>query len=140
VSAATVHADIRAGLRQSLLAISALPSQKQWEGRAFDIAKGTPFVSESVRPVSSDVRSLGIGGTIAHTINATFTLHYPANNGTTQIEAAAGALMQAMRPGTSVVYGTAKGIIQSAERGPLLQQPDWINCPVTITVVAHTVN
>lgn len=131
---------MRAGLRQALIAITALPAAKQWEGRFADMARGTPFVSESVRPVSSVVRALGLGGTIAHTINATFTLHYPADTGTSQIEAAAGALMQAFRPGTSVVYGTSKGIVQSAERGPLLQQPDWINCPVTITVVAHTVN
>lgn len=140
MSAASVHSNIRAGLRQALLAISGLPSEKQWEGRVSDAAIGKPFVSESVRPVSSVVRAAGLGGTIAHTINATFTLHYPANSGTTQIESSAGALMQAFRPGTSVVYGNSKGTIQSAERGPLLQQPDWINCPVTITVVAYTVN
>lgn len=139
MSAATVHADLRAAVRQLLLAVPNVPDQ-QWEGRAFDATLGVPYVSESFRPLSSDVRALGPGGTISHTVNVSLTLHYPANAGTIAIEQMAGDLLLAFRPGTSLVYGTSKGVVQQVQRGPLLQEPDWINCAVTLTAVAYTVN
>jgi hypothetical protein len=139
MSATNVHADLRAAIRQALLAVQNLPVQ-QWEGRQFNPTVGVPYVSESFRPLASEVRALGPGGTIAHTVNASFTLHYPANTGTLDIEEMAGALLEKFRPGTSLVYGTSKGVVQLVQRGSLVQEPDWINCSVTLSAVAYTVN
>ena len=139
MSASTVHSDLRASIRQSLLTVANLPEQ-QWEGREFTATKGTAYVTESLRPLSSEVRAIGPGGTIAHTVNASFTLHYPANAGTVDIEQMAGVLMLHFCPGTSLVYGSTKGVVQQVQRGSLTQEPDWINCAVTFTAVAYTVN
>lgn len=139
MSAITIHGDMRAASRALVLAIAGLPDQ-QWEGRDYSPTKGTPYVSESFRPIASDVRATGVGGTIAHSMNSSFTLHYPSNAGTLAIEAMAGAIMEAFRPGTALSYSTSSGVVLKAERGPLLQEPDWINCSITINIVAYTSN
>lgn len=137
MSATTVHADLRAAFRAALIAVPNVPAQ-QWEGRNYTPIRGTPYVSESVRPISSEVRAVGPGGTIAHTVNASFTLHYPANEGTLAIEEMAGSLLETFRPGSSLVYGTSKGVVLKTERASLTQEPDWINCAITVTAVAYT--
>lgn len=137
MSATTVHADLRAAFRSALIAIANVPVQ-QWEGRNYNPTRGTPYVSESFRPIASEVRAVGPGGTIAHTVNASFTLHYPANEGTLAIEEMAGSLLETFRPGSSLVYGTSKGVVLKAERSSLTQEPDWINCAITVTAVAYT--
>ena len=91
-------------------------------------------------PVSSVVRATGLGGTIAHTVLATFTLHYPANNGTLDIDTMTGSLLQHFRPGTGLTYGGTSAVVQQAEPAPLQQEPDWLNRSVTITIVGHTSN
>lgn len=139
MSATTVHADLRAAVRQRLLTLNGLPAQA-WEGRTYTPIKGTPYISESVRPISSVVRALGVGGTIAHTITANFQLHYPAGGGTTAIDAMAGNLLEHFRPGTTLVYSESKAVVQQAERTALQQEPDWINCTVIIRFVGYTVN
>ncbi len=139
MSATTIHSDVRAAVRQRLLTLNGLPAQA-WEGRPYTPVKGTPYISESVRPISSVVRALGVGGTIAHTINAAFQLHYPPGVGTSAIDAMAGSLLQHFRPGTGLSYGTSTAVVQQAERTALQQEPDWINCTVIITLVGHTVN
>ncbi len=139
MTAATVHSNIRAAIRQRLLTIPGLPAQA-WEGREFTPVRGTAYLSESFRPLASDVRALGLGGTIAHSINASITLHFPANGGTNPVDAIAGAILAAFRPGTSLVYGGDSGVVQQATRAGLVQEPDWLNCAVTISVVAYTSN
>lgn len=133
----TVHSDLRAALREGLLEIANIPEQ-HWEGRRYQPTKGRPYVSEQFRPISSVPRATGIGGTIAHTCTANFTLHYPADDGTLGIDEMAAKIMDKFSPGSSLAYGTTTAVVMQAERAPLLQEPDWINCTVIITVVAYT--
>jgi hypothetical protein len=139
MSAANYHANIRSGIRQRLQTLPGLIAVA-WEGRTYQPVKGTPFLTEQFRPISSAVRATGVGGTIAHTMTANFTLHYPAGKGTAEIDALAGSLLQHFRPGTSVSYNAASAVVQQAERMALITEPDWINCPVIITLIGHTSN
>lgn len=133
----TVHTDLRAAFREALLTINGLPEQ-HWEGRRYQPTKGKAYVSEQFRPISSVPRATGIGGTIAHTCTGNFNLHYPADEGTVGIDVMAARIMDKFSPGSSVAYGATAGIVMQAERAPLVQEPDWINCAVIITVVAYT--
>lgn len=137
--ATSIHTDIRAAFRTLLQTVGGLP-QVAWEGRNFAPTRGTPFLSETVQPISSIVRAVGIGGTIAHTVNLTATLHYPAAAGTLTIETMAGAIMEALRPGVSLTYGTSSAMIQRVERNPVQQSPDWISVAVVATAVAYSSN
>lgn len=139
MSSLTFHPDLRAGIRQKLQTLSGL-IDVAWEGKIYQPVKGTPFMTEQMRPISSVVRATGLGGVIAHTVTANFTLHYPPGKGTVEIDAIAGALIELFRPGTSVSYNTASAVVQQAERMALFQEPDWINCPVVITFIGHTSN
>jgi hypothetical protein len=112
----------------------------QWEGKTYSPVKGTPWISESQQPVSSVVRALGLGGDIAHTVIAAFSLHYPANAGTNALDAMAGALMDKFRPGTGLSYGGDTATILQVERRSNTQEPDWINGTVIVTMVGHTSN
>lgn len=133
----TVHTDLRAAFRAALLEINGLPEQ-HWEGRKYQPTKGRAYVSEQFRPISSVPRATGIGGTIAHTSTANFTLHYPADDGTLSIDVMAARIMDKFSPGSTLNYEATNAIVMQAERAPLVQEPDWINCAVIITVVAYT--
>lgn len=139
MTVATFHSNIRAAFRQKLLTLANVPAQA-WEGRPFQPVKGTPFVSESVRAISSVVRALGLGGTIAHTVTGNFTFHYPAGKGTNDIDGMVGSTLALFRPGTILSYGNDSATVQQAERTAVSQEPDWINVTVIITAVGHTVN
>ncbi|CAB4122354.1 Protein of unknown function DUF4128 [uncultured Caudovirales phage] len=136
---ATVHSDLRSAFRARLQAINGLPSGRAWEGRSYAPQIGTPFIRESFRPISSTVRAVGIGGLIAHKMTGNLNLFFPAGKGTADVEQAAGLILAAFAPGTSLVYGPSSGVILQAERSPILQEPDWISVPLTITVYAYTV-
>lgn len=133
----TVHTDLRAAFREALLTITGLPEQ-HWEGRRYQPTKGKAYVSEQFRPISSVARATGIGGTIAHTCTGNFTLHYPADEGTLGVDVMAAKIMDKFSPGSSLAYGETTAVVMQAERAPLVQEPDWINCAVIITVVAYT--
>lgn len=139
MTAATFHSDLRAAIRQHLLQLPSLP-QFAWEGKDFTPVKGQPWARESLLPVSSVVTATGRGGVIAHTVNATFQLHYPANEGTTALDAFAGALLDHFSPGTALTYATSSAVIQQAQRMGLAQEADWLNCPVIVTLIGHTSN
>lgn len=111
---------------------------RAWEGMPYAPVRGAPYFSESMRAVSSQVRALGAGGTIAHAMRGALVLYYPAGRGTLSVERMAGAVMKHLKPGTSLVYGTSAGVVTEASRSPLLQEPDWISCPVIVSVAAHT--
>jgi len=139
MSAATFHKDLRSAVRNRLQSLTGLPDVA-WEGREFTPVKGQPYVSESMIPVSSDVMATGLGGYIAHTVTANFTLHYPVNSGTVALESLAGSMMQHFRPGTVVAYGDAAATVQQVERVGLTQEPDWLNGTVIVTMIGHTTN
>lgn len=133
----TVHTDLRAAFRAALLEIKDLPEQ-HWEGRRYQPTKGRAYVSEQFRPISSVPRATGIGGTIAHTCTGNFTLHFPADDGTLGIDEMAAKIMDKFSPGSSLTFADTTAVVMQAERAPLVQEPDWINCAVIITVVAYT--
>ena len=139
MTVSTFFSDIRAGVRDRLLALPNLP-EVHWEGTEYASTVGVPFITEALRPVSSVVTAPGVGGLIAHTVLATFTLHDPTKVGTNALEGAAGALMALFRPGNAVSYGTATAVIQQTERAGATQEPDWINLSVVVTLVGHTTN
>ena len=139
MSAAAFHHNLRAGFRQLLQAIPALPSVA-WEGVVFTPVKGTPWLSESLRPISSIVRGTGRGGYIAHTVTANLNVRVPAGAGTVTLDALAGSILEAFHPGTAVVYGPDAATVLQAERLGNQQEPDWLSAPITLTMIGHTTN
>lgn len=136
----SVHADIRAAFRAALLTIPDLPTEVAWEGRRYTPPAGAPYMRETVTPASSDPRALGRGGTVQHRILCRVQLFYPAGSGTVDIERAAGALLLAMRPGTSLVHEQTSGMVFKAERSQIMPGDDFVNLTVTVTVTAYTAN
>lgn len=136
---ATIHPDLRAACRAKLLATAGLPAAIAWEGEVMEDGFDGPFIREAFRPIFSQRRALGQGGTMQHRCTFNLTLHYPAGEGTLAIETAAGLILQAFAPGLSLTYGTATCLVQSAERMGLGQDPGYLSCPVIITLTAYTV-
>lgn len=137
---ASIHSDIRAAFRQRLQNTAGLPTAFAWEGRPFTPVIGTPFIRESFRPLSSTVRAVGRGGTIAHSMTGNLNIFFPAGKGTKDVDDAAGLILASFAPATSLSYGSSSGTVMQAERSPLLQEPDWISCPIVISILAYTAN
>ena len=68
MSAANYHANIRSGIRQRLQTLPGLIAVA-WEGRTYQPVKGTPFLTEQFRPISSAVRATGVGLPYAVTVS-----------------------------------------------------------------------
>lgn len=137
--AATIHADMRAALREKLLTLPDLP-EISWEGREYADQVGIPFIREQFRPIYSRVSAVGYGSTIEHRMTGNFTLFYPAKKGTTALDAMAGAIFTLFLPGQSLVYGGSAGTIMNTERNGAVQEPKWLSCTVTVTITAYTAN
>ena len=136
----TVEADIRSAFREALLSIPTLPAARKWEGKPYQPILGTPFIAESVRPVTSRVRALGRGGNIEHRFLCIVNLHFPDGRGTADIDALAGLIRQRLAPASPLAYnGTAAHILRT-ETGPLIEAPDWLTKPVITTVSVYTTN
>ena len=135
----TFHANIRAGVRTRLLTLSGLPPVA-WENRDFAPVIGTPYISETLRNNQSRVRALGRGGNQSHQLIQSLSLCFPANSGTNALDALAGQLLKLFEPGTSIAFGGDTAMVQEAERMGLVTQPDWINCPIIVTMVGYTAN
>lgn len=134
----TVHQDVRAAIRQILTGLSGIPSEFAWEGEKFTPTTGTAFLQEQLRPISSKGRGIGNGGLIEHIMTSNLVLFYPTGKGTLAIENAAAALMSSFARSTNLTYGTTSCRVMDAERAPLVQEPDWISCPVIVTINAFT--
>jgi uncharacterized protein YjlB len=139
MTAATLHLDMRAAFRSKLLAFPDLP-MVAWEGKVFNDELGKPFIREQFRAITSNVRALGPGGTIAHRMTGNLLLFFPAGNGTVEIDTMAGLLLDHFAPGQSLAYGSSAGTIMNTERAALLQEPNWLSCPITISITAYTAN
>jgi hypothetical protein len=139
MTVATLHPDLRAGVRAVLATCVGLPTGRAWEGRSYYPDPKTAFLEELLRPISSEHRSLGPGGTVQHLTTSNLTLRYPAGAGTLAVEAAAGALLAAFQPGRRITYGSTVGIVQRAERRPLIGETDWLSCTVIVSILAWTV-
>ena len=86
------------------------------------------------------MRAVGRGGTIQHRMTGNLSVFWPAGRGVLDVERSAGLLLAAFAPGTTLAYDTSTGVVLQAERAPLVQEPDWVSCPVTITINAYTAN
>lgn len=138
-TAASIHADMRAGFREKLLSLPDLP-EVAWEGREYADKIGTPFIREQFRPVYSRISAVGYGSTLEHKMTGNLTLFYPTKRGTVPIDEMAGALFTLFLPGQSIVYGECAGTISNTERSALTQEPNWLSCTVTVTITAFTAN
>lgn len=133
------HADLRAGLRQSMLTIVGLPAAA-WEGWAYTPKVGTPYFSEAMVPLYGQVRGLGAGGYTEHGVDINYTLHYPTNGGTNSIDAMAAKILGLFLPGTPLNYGTVSAWVSRAEKAGNQQDADWISVTVSVTLIGHTTN
>jgi hypothetical protein len=137
---ATLHSDIRAAFRAKLQTVSGLPSTIEWEGKEANPSVDQPYMRETVTPIFSDPRALGRGGTIQHRILCRAKLFFPSDNGTLAIETAAGKLLEAFPPGSSLVYGATSGMVFKTETSGLITETAFISLTVTITVTAYSAN
>lgn len=136
---ATLHPDMRAAFRQAVLAISGIPQEWAWEGKPYTARDGVPFIRESFRAINSEPRAVGRGGTIAHTMTGNLVLCFPPGaQGTLPVETAAGLIIAAIPPGTALVYGQNNGVVTKTSRSAVITEPNWLQVPVTITILAYT--
>lgn len=134
---ATMHKELRAGLRQTITGLSGLP-EMAWQGRPFTETVGTAFIREKYMPIYSRKASVGKSSVLAHRIVYLLTLFYPANSGTNDMDEMAGALMKLLEPGTSIAYGTSDAKVEEVEQKDNGQEPNWISCTITTTLAAYS--
>lgn len=140
---ATVHANLRAAFRTRLLTLSDVDfsaNRVAWEGKKFFPTDGVPYFAESFRAVASRRIAFtgGVGGTIAHNIQASVTLFFPDDAGTIAIERAAGAVMALFRPGVALSYGGDAATIADVTRSAIYDDGSRIACAVNVSIPAYT--
>lgn len=138
MTTATFHSNMQAAARAYLQTMPSLPAVA-WEGRPYTPVRGTPYISESFRPIASTVVGFGGGTTKAHRCTLNLVLHYPSGVGTKTISDMAGALLDHFDPGTKLSRDGDTAVILQAERTPVQElAPDWTTVAVIITMVGYT--
>lgn len=109
-----------------------------WEGESYEPEPGTPYISETLGLLDSAVSPMG--GIIKHKLALVLTLFYPAHRGTLGLDRLSGRLQQRLKPGTTIRYGANAGLVEKCQPKPLLKGPEWIQCALTASVTAWTLN
>jgi uncharacterized protein DUF4128 len=145
VRAAVVHPDVRSACRTRLLTLNDLPLRDgptaeaaAWEGYHFEPVKGEAYFEDALLPVSDDPAALGA---IHHDMQYVVTLRYPSGDGTAEIEAMAGKLLELFSPGTGLTYEDTSCLCMKAERrGKIRIETDWVSATVAVRISSYTVN
>lgn len=122
----------------SVSIVAALPALRHWEGEVFSPTQGRPFVDESLLVPYSAPRAIGPAGVVYHAITFALNFVYPAGKGTLAVESMAAAALAHFARGTVFTYGSNRGRVEKVERRSLIQEPDWLRCPVQVAVAAYT--
>lgn len=127
---ATLYQNVRGALQAQAATAAGFPSQVAYENVMFTSTVGTPYARMTLMPqlgrpfsVSSDVKR--------HDGLFQVDIFYPANAGTALAEAAADAVRDALSAAKRLAAGSDILAIDYVERAAALQQPDWIQIPVT---------
>lgn len=136
MSSATIHSDARAALRTHLDTLVGVPAARAWEGFEYSPKAGVPFI-EDMLSVDDD-QPVSVGA-IAHLMSYILTLRFAGSEGTGDIEAAGGKLLDHFKVGTSLEFGTSKLLCtKAARRGSIRQDGGWANMTVTVSITAFT--
>ena len=126
--------DIRGALQLQARTTAGFPPDNQidYEGKPFSPTLGTPWarmtlLNNSRQPFSLDGLSQITGGLFQ------VDLFYPIDKGTADIDVVADAVVDAFPLNRNLFKGTTRVSIYYAQRAPLLQQPDSIHAPITVS-------
>lgn len=130
------YSTIRKSMRAVLLAVPGIPTTRSWENQTF-----TPpnppvrWLRETLLPASERLIAENL---IEARGIMQYSLFTPAREGTEATEDIAKAIRAAFKPTTPVPAATL--IVDRAECGTGMQEPDWYHVPVRITWRAYAPN
>lgn len=143
---ATLTADMRAACRVALAAVAGLPAYPaQWslEGEKFDPTPGTAWLRESLTPVSQLTRTVGPERLLTHTALYRVALFQPRGGDTpvtARLDEQADAVLAQFEPGRTFDAPSGRTVtVRSARRAGLVEEPDWMQAPVLVTVTADAI-
>jgi hypothetical protein len=115
-----------------------LVAGRAWEGREFTPVRTQPFFRETVRPVSSVVRSIGDGAVVEHILTCNLAFYYPVSLGLRPLEKQVGAVLALFQPASSLYYNGNLGQVIKTQRTAVRQEPDWVSASVSFDIRSHT--
>ena len=125
--------DIRGALQTVLDILPGFPaaSQRGYDNVLFSGTPRVPWARITLSTVGGVPFSLAGDN---HMENGTFLvcLYYPPDNGTAAVEAMADIVTAAYRASLILTQGSARVMVTSVRRGPLLPEADTIGAPVTV--------
>lgn len=126
--------EIRGALQLQAVTAAGFPAADQidYEGNEFSPTYGVPWarmtlMNNSRLPFSVSGQSKITGGLFQ------VDLFYPVNKGTADIDVAADAVVDVFPLNMNLIRGTTRLWINYAQRTQLLQQPDSIHAPITVS-------
>lgn len=138
MSSALVYPEARSALRTSLEAMTgALPrAQLAYEGFSFTPTAKVPFIEDELVGLADTARAIGA---IEHNMLYNLTLKYPSDEGTADIEAMGGKLLDRFKVGTKLTYGVTTVLSMGAERrGKISYAADWATLLIQVKLWACT--
>jgi len=131
--------DIRGALQLQAASAAGFPAAVDYEGNEFSPTYGVPWarmtlMNNSRLPFSVSGQSKITGGLFQ------VDLFYPVNKGTADVDVVADAVVDVFPLNSNLIRGSTRLWINYAQRNPLLQQPDSIHAPITVSWRCFTAN
>jgi hypothetical protein len=139
----SVHASVRAALRQQVLTWTRLTDPEQqvaWEGWLLTPPPTTMWVREGFKPQSSRLQTLGPNGRIQHEGSLLLDLFLPVGAGVMVADDYAGELMQLFSPYTDLTYGGRTVTIRRVSRQGAIVDTRWVQVPLLVTWYTNEYN
>lgn len=134
--------DIRAALR-SILRSSGLLADTNiaWQGIDFTRPTDQAWAKETLIPTSARLKTMNAPqGVVQEDFIYQLSFFDRADRGMKDLEALVDGAVAAFKPGTSVISGSANAIVERAEKAGPIDEPDWIQIPVSIYLWGQRAN
>jgi hypothetical protein len=125
----TISAQIRAALETALVAVPGIPAGRAYDGVPYRPVRDVPWVRARVQWLSQ--RQIVIGAP-QYLHEGLFLVDVFTPNGKGATAAIGDRITAAFTPFVPLVSGDVSVRIRFAQKGPILEEPDWLTLPVTI--------
>lgn len=132
-------AAIRAAFVTKLQAFPSLPSVA-WENFAFTPVNGASYLKPALLPGEPSQAEIGVNGINRHVGVYQISVFAPSGSGIAAINTLVDSLCDHFKRGTVVAYTGTNVTISKAYAGPVLQETDWQQVPISILYRADVPN
>lgn len=133
------YSNIRSAFAEHLLTYPQVPAIA-WENVTFNPVAGQPYLKPTLLPGEPQQAEIGTDGINMHPGIYQISIFYPSGGGVYSVNQLRDGLINHFKRGTVLTYSGDSVRVVKSYPGPMLQEADYIQIPITIQFRAYAQN